>query len=258
MKVKLLLGALVFSTVTANAQLASINENFETFTTGTTSLPQNGWGKVTTGPMVYIDGTTNKYLQGYSFFFPNTAYYAVSPQIVAPNGSQTLTFTAAQTTGSAGAGTIEVGLVASPSDMSTFTSLGAPVTLSSTTEQTITLNVPSSAYQYLAFKFVSTVAHGAFHIDNVVLTAATTLGVSDQIKSADNIRFAVNSENSALEFVAKKEPKNIDIYSTAGQKVAEGKLQDRKFDISSLQTGVYYIIIETAEGAAVRSKFIKR
>lgn len=257
MKLKLLLGTLMLSAIAANAQLTSINENFESYTTGTSSLPQNNWNKVTTGPMVYIDGTTNKYLQGYAFFYPNTAYYAVSPQIVAPNGTQTLSFKTAQTTGSAGIGTIEVGLVASPTDMSTFTSLGSATTLSSTTDQTITLNVPASAYQYIAFKFISTVTHGAFHIDDVVLTAAATLGVSDNVKATNTIKFAVNDENTALHFTTKKDPKNIRIYSATGQKVAEGKLNNQRFGISQLQPGVYYIMIESAEGTVTTSKFIK-
>ncbi len=40
--------------------------------------------------------------------------------------------------------------------------------------------------------------------------------------------------------------------------LAEGKLKGQTFDISALQTGVYYIIIETAEGSVVKSKFIKK
>jgi hypothetical protein len=61
-----------------------------------------------------------------------------------------------------------------------------------------------------------------------------------------------------LEFVTKKELKKIEIYSAAGQKTAEGQLKGQRFDISGLQTGVYYMLVETAEGSVVKSKFIKK
>lgn len=260
MKLRLLLGTLLFTAVSAQAQLASINENFESFTTGPTSpLPQNGWSSVLAGQRMYPDAANgNKYLQAYTFFTPNVPFYAVTPQITAPTGSHTLSFKVAQTTGSGGAGSVQVGLVTSNTDMSTFTPISTAVTVSSTTAQILTYTVPASSSQYIAFKFIGNVAHAAILIDDVVYSASTSLAVTDALKSKDNVQFAVTSDNTALQFVTKKEPKNIQIYSSAGQKVSGGKLNGQRFDISALQTGVYYIVAETAEGSAIQSKFIKK
>lgn len=271
MKLKLLLGTLMFTAFTANAQVSSINETFSSFTTGTASLPQNGWSTVIPAssnpanpswvPMLTVEpGTGNNFVQAYSFFAGSKAFYLVTPQIVAPNGTQTLSFSSALIGGTpGGTGTLEVGLVASPSDMSTFTPIGTTVNLTSSTDATTTFNVQQSSYQYIAFKFTASTVHVALRMDDVVLTAASgSLGVSDHVKKKNALQFAVNSENTALEFFTAKAPKNIQIYSTTGQKATEGKLNGQRFDISTLQTGVYYVLIETAEGSVVQSKFIKK
>ena len=270
MRLKLLLGTLMFTAFTANAQVASINETFNSFTTGTGSLPQNGWSTVIPAssnpnnpswvPMLTVEPAAgNNFVQAYSFFAGSKAFYLITPQIVAPTGTQTLSFSSGLIGGTpGGTGTLEVGLVASPTDMSTFTPIGTPVSLTSSTDTTTTFNVQQSTYQYIAFKFTASTVHVALRMDDVVLTSASTLGVSDKAKKKDNLQFAVNSENTALEFVTVKAPKNIQIYSTTGQKATEGKLNGQRFDISTLQTGVYYILIETAEGSVVKSKFIKK
>lgn len=266
MKLKLLLGALLLSAVTINAQLATINENFDGFTAGSNTFPQNGWSAILAAnpapyppsPLMIVAGSTDKVIQAYSGNNTNAPSYLITPQIVAPAGDKTLTFVAAKSTGSGGDGTIEIGLASNPTDMSTFVSLGAPVSLTSETYQNISVAVPASASTYLVFKFTPSAAHTALQIDNVVYAPTSTLGVSDQLKSTDNIKFAVNSENTSLQFITKKDPKNIQVYSATGQKVAEGKLNNQRFDISTLKTGVYYIIIEAAEGSVTKSKFIKK
>ncbi|MCQ9638493.1 T9SS type A sorting domain-containing protein [Chryseobacterium sp. WG14] len=265
MKLQLLLGTLVFTAATANAQLATINENFDTFVAGpagpAAAWPQKNWNRVqndTTGPWVYAAGTTNKTVQYYSFSSSNTAGYLISPQIVAPDGTKTVSFTAAITSGSASGatGTIEVGLVNSTSDMTSFTPIASVINLNPTNTQ-YSLPVPASSNQYIAFKIIGSAMHTAIQMDDVVYNNAT-LAVTENTKSNEEIRFAVNTNNTALEFVAKKDPKNIQIYSASGQKAAEGKLDRQSFDISTLHTGVYYTIIETAEGKTIKSKFIKK
>lgn len=260
MKLKLLLGALVFTAISAHAQVPTINENFETFTTGIgNSLPQNGWSAVTAGQRLYPDvANGNKYLQGYTFFSPNVPFYAITPQIVAPDGTKSLSFKVALTTGSGGPGSIQAGLVSSTSDVSGFTPLGAAVDITSTTIQTLSYTVPASSQQYIAFKFIGNVAHAAILIDDVVYNTASTLGVADNRKSTDEVRFAVNADQTSLVFVTKKDPKNFRIYSASGQKVADGKLNRQLFDISGLQTGIYYTVAETADGNTIQSKFIKK
>ncbi|WP_353145176.1 T9SS type A sorting domain-containing protein [Chryseobacterium sp.] len=267
MKLKLLLGALIFTAITAKAQVSSINENFDSFTnTGDGSLPQNGWTSQISvtdpnvAPRLSVEapGAADKYIQAYSLFSPNTPFYLISPQIVAPAGGQTLSITTLRIGGAPGSGSVEIGLVASPTDMSTFTSLGSPIPMTNSTPTVTTVNVPASTYQYIAFKFSATANHQALRLDNVVLSAAGSLGVNDIALSKESIKFAVTSDNTALQFISNKEPKNIQIYSASGQKAAEGKLKGHQFNISNLQSGVYYTVIETAEGKTISSKFIKK
>lgn len=274
MKLKLLFTGLVFSAFAANAQVQTINENFNNFTTGNTTFPQNNWSVVlppmNTPPsppppmmIVYAEASdaTNKYVSSYSGGNKDTPQYLVAPQIIAPTGNKTLSFKARRNSQNAAPIQIQVGLTSSATDMTTFVAVGAPVTLTDNTYQTITRAIPSSSSTYIVFKTVNAVAgvpHTAADFDDVVYDLTASLAVSDNIKNNSNIQFAVNSENTALEFVGKGEIKNIDVYSASGQKVASGKANNNRFEINTLQTGVYYVLIETKDGSAVKSKFIKK
>ncbi|GAA5090742.1 hypothetical protein GCM10023210_17320 [Chryseobacterium ginsengisoli] len=268
MKLRLLIGTLMFTALTANAQVATINENFNSFTQGQgqTVFPQNQWTAIypaavgNPAPMMNViaNGATDNFIQAYSGANQNSPEYLITPQIVAPAGDKTLTFKARRNTGSA-PGSIQVGLASNPADMTTFVALANATTLTSDVFQTITVPVTASTSQYIVFKFVGAFApHTVLEIDDVAYNTASNLAVSDNVKSKADVQFAVNADNTALQFVTKKDPKNINIYSAAGQKVAEGKLNGQEFNINALQTGVYYIIIETAEGSVVKSKFIKK
>lgn len=267
MKLKLLFTGLVFSAFTANAQVATLNENFNNFTAGNTALPQNGWSAVlpaatgNPGPMmiVFAEGA-EKNIQSYSGSNSNTPQYLVSPQIVAPTGNKSVSFKARKNVAGAPV-TVQVGLASSATDMTTFVALGSPVVLFTNVYQTITVAVPSSASTYLVFKTVNAnpgVPHTAADIDDVVYNTTASLSVSDSFGTANDVKFAVNTENTALQFVGKVQPKNVEIYSAAGQKVEAGKVNNSIFDIAALQAGVYYVLIETTEGKALKSKFIKK
>lgn len=273
MKLRLLFGTLMLTAMTANAQVATINENFNNFTSGNTTFPQNGWSAIVAAPtnsfppvpprMIVAEeanNTSNKMIQSYAGNNATAPSYLVTPQIVTPTGDKTLSFAATAVDPYTSPATIQIGVASNPTDMSTFVAVGSPITIVGPgTIQNISVPIPASTgTTYLVFKFTPTIAHTAIQVDNVVYNTTSTLAVSDAAKSKEEIKFAVNSENTALQFVAKKDPKNIQIYASGGQKVAEGKLKGQIFDISALQTGVYYIIIETAEGSVVKSKFIKK
>lgn len=264
MKLKLLLGTLMFTAFTANAQVATINEQFESFNIGRfAAWPQNNWSNIqylSTGPWVYADGSTNKFIYYYSFFSSNVAGYLISPQIVAPNGTKTLSFNAFTNGGpsTTEVATIQIGMVdgTTEADMASFVPVGNLITLTSA-NTAYSVNIPTSSKQLIAFKMTGAASHVAISVDNVVYDGSS-LAVNDISKSNNDFKFAVNSSNTSLEFVTKKEPKKIEIYSASGQKAAEGKLKGQTFDISGLQTGVYYMLVETAEGSTVKSKFIKK
>ncbi|WP_343640283.1 choice-of-anchor J domain-containing protein [Chryseobacterium sp.] len=268
MKLQLLLGALMFTALTANAQVSNINENFNNFTAGNTTFPQFGWSAIVapiTGefppvpPRMIVAGDSNRFVQSYAGNNSTGSSYLITPQIETPTGNKTLTFDTTLVSPSPGPGSIQIGVASNPADMSTFVPVGSPINVSVIgTVQNISVNIPASTGSYIVFKFTPTATHVAIQIDNVVYNTTASLGVSDNHKSTENFRFALNSDQSAIEFIVKKAPKNIQIYSAAGQKAAEGKLNGQKFDISTLQTGVYYMNIETAEGKFIQSKFIKK
>ena len=268
MKLQLLLGALMFTALTANAQVSNINENFNNFTAGNTTFPQFGWSAIVapiTGefppvpPRMIVAGDSNRFVQSYAGNNSTGSSYLITPQIETPTGNKTLTFDTTLVSPSPGPGSIQIGVASNPADMSTFVPVGSPINVATIgTVKNISVNIPASTCSYIVFKFTPTATHVAIQVDNVVYNTTASLGVSDNHKSTENFRFALNSDQSAIEFIAKKDPKNIQIYSAAGQKAAEGKLNGQKFDISTLQTGVYYMNIETAEGKFIQSKFIKK
>ena len=250
-----LLGFLGFS----NAQLPGFNETFESFTTGNAATwPQNNWSKVASGsgPWVYADGTTDKYVQYYSFFTSNTAGYLISPQIVAPDGTQTLTYTIAKTSGSGGNGTIEVGLVTNTTDMTTFTAISPLYTLEVVGDNTYTITVPASSQQYIAFKIIGFAQHTALQVDDVILTESTLNVVNTSAKNG--VQFALTDDQSALQFITTKELSKVQVYATTGQKVAEGTVRNNQFNVSTLKSGMYLILIETKNGQTIKSKFLKK
>lgn len=260
MKKILSLGLAVLGLLQINAQVPTINETFDSFT----AIPQNGWtGRFssTAGnppPMFLIDDQSgNKAIQTYAGGVVNADIYLVSPQIVAPDGSKTLSFQAAKSVGSAGNGTIEAGLVSNPTDMSTFVSLGTAVSLTSNTYQTINVNVPASTATYIVFKFHSVAPHTALQIDNVIYDSAS-MAVSETAASSD-IKFAATADNNTLQFSSKNYTvSSVQIYSANGQKTLGGKTNNNTFDISGLKSGIYFIIIETTKGTLVKSKFLKK
>lgn len=265
MKSKLFFTGCIFSVIAVNAQLATINENFNTFTSGDTAaaFPQNGWTTVLAtnptpfppAPVMVITNAADKAIQSYSGNNSTLPSYLITPQIVSPTGNKTLQFTAIKAASSNG--TIEVGLVSNPTDMSTFVSFGS-VSLTTSTAQNVNIMVPASSSSYIAFKFIPTSAHNLLQIDNVVYDLTANLSVNVQIKKAEDIKFIVNTNQTSLQFFTKQEIKNVSVFSATGQNVASGKINNNLFDISTLQTGIYYILIEAENGKMIKSKFIKK
>ncbi|KIC64228.1 T9SS-dependent choice-of-anchor J family protein [Chryseobacterium taiwanense] len=244
--------------------VGTINENFNSFTVGASAIPQNGWNKVinTVPHNVYTaanNGSTT--IQFYSGGVAGATAYLVSPKIVAPDGSKKLRFTTNITASSTGNATIEVGMVSgtTAADMATFTSLGSPITLAigSTTPQTITLDVPTSTSQYIAWRFVGAATHSAAYVDDVIYDVLGSLATSETKSNTSALSFAINAD-SELQFVGKSEVKSIKIYSTSGNLVTQGVVKNNRFNVSTLATGVYIFVSENNAGTVTKSKFIKK
>lgn len=97
MKLKLLLGTLLFTALSANAQVSAINENFDNFTAGNTTFPQSGWSAIVapmTGamppvsPRMIVAGDSNKFVQSYAGNNATGSSYLISPQIETPTGNK--------------------------------------------------------------------------------------------------------------------------------------------------------------------------
>lgn len=245
-----------------NTPVGTINENFNTFTTGATALPQNGWNKqIATAPHnVYIQ--TNNGSNAAQFYAANTANtnsYLIAPRITAPDGSKKLRFTTGVSNGSNGDSTIEAGLVTSFADMSTFTSLGAPITITSsnTTPQTYTLDVPASTKQYVVWKFSGTGNHSAVYIDDVIYDTLSSLGTSDIKSNTNTFKFVINANNE-IQFLGKPNVKSVKVYSASGNLVAQGAVNNSRFSVSSLTSGIYVFTAEDDNKTVSQSKFIKK
>lgn len=244
----------------SNAQLATINENFDSFVANITpSFPQNSWTSSTPAGfenymVVVNEEGTNKFVQGYAFTQVNKPHYLISPQIIAPDGTKTLSFEASKFTQSGFMGTIEAGLVSSPTDMDSFTSLGAAVTLQTTTPQTFTYNVPASTQQYIAFKFVGLNNHASTRLDNITY-GISNLAVNDT-RNNSKLGFTVNGDN--LVFVGKTGVKEIKVYNTAGRMIKINKNGNNHYNISGLAIGTYMFEALNDNGTILKSKFIKQ
>jgi len=230
MKLKLLLGALAFSCITTHAQVATINENFDNFTSGNTTFPQNGWSaQLATNPLPYppapmmiVTSDTNKAVQSYAGNNGTAPSYLITPQIVAPTGDKTLTFSAGLVNTSPGVSTIQIGLASNPADMTTFTAVGTPISISGVTAQNYTVNIPASSSSYIVFKITPMAAHTATLIDNVVYDTPAVGTINENFNAftsgtsaipqmgwnkvtataAYNVYIATNNGSNAIQFYA--------------------------------------------------------
>jgi len=264
MKAKLLLAASLFAVI-ANAQVSTINENFNSFTAGSNTFPQKGWSVILAAnplpfppaPLMIVTSDADKVVQAYSGNNSSLPSYLITPQIVAPAGDKTLTFITSLAATSPGVGTIQVGVANNPADMSTFTAVGEPIQVTTNNFQNVSINIPASTGSYLVFKITPTAVHTAIQIDNVVYD--TNLAVLENSFTAQDVKFAVTTDNNALQFISQGPVlSNAKIYSGTGQIATEGKIINNRFDIAKLSAGVYYIIAETTNGRSIKSKFIKK
>ncbi|TDX86455.1 T9SS-dependent choice-of-anchor J family protein [Epilithonimonas xixisoli] len=264
MKAKLFLVASLFAVI-AQAQLTTINEDFSNFTAGPTSFPQYGWSIIVPpnplpnppAPFIrVIENGTAKTVQAYPGNSSNQPLYLITPQIVAPAGDKTISFDTGLVASSPGTTTIQIGIATNPTDMvGTFVPVGDPIPITSTTVQNVKVNIPQSAGTYLVIRHTPTAPHTALEIDNVKYDVS--LAVNESAFN-NNFKFAVSPDNNSLRFVSNEQLSTAKVYSSTGQLATEGKITNNALDITRLKTGVYFIVIENANGQSVKSKFIKK
>lgn len=264
MKVKIVLAASLFASLITKAQISNIHEDFSNFSFG--SGP-NSWSyKVpspTTGfplvsPGIYSNnGPVLKFNAGNN---GTESSYLFTPQIVARTENKILSFEASISgTNNGAGGTLEIGMVNDPLDLSTFNKIGSSVVINNNDHQmtNFNFNIPPSGNAYIVFKFTPNSRYSVIQIDNIFYNHSS-LGVSEQNKDSSDTKFYVNSKNTTLEFITKKAPLNYSIYSAVGQRVADGQLKSQSIDISYLKAGTYFIKLKFKNNIVTKSKFIKK
>ena len=178
MKKKILLAGLLFGGLYAQAQceaVAILQENFNAFTTGMGTFPQDCWTASTGTPMMYIDGNedeTENYAVYYNMNSAGAAGYLVTPALSTLNGTHKLTFATWKPENPDGsinpaAMTVQVGTLTTADDFENFVAFGQPIEVTGESA-THEFELPGSdAASYIAFKIIGTTVHNAVAIDDV-------------------------------------------------------------------------------------------
>ncbi len=261
---KLLLLGVVLIGLQMNAQLSTIDQDFNNFTAGNNTFPQNDWSAILASnplpyppaPMMIVIDGDNKAVQSYSGNNSTQPNYLITPEIVAPTGDKSIKFDASLVASSPGTATIQIGLSNSATNMDSFTPIGSPISITEEAFQSILVEIPASESKFIVFQVTPTATHTAVQIDNVQYNLTTSLGTVNAV--AQDLKFALSADNSSLEFRGTTTPSKISIFSAAGQNVISGSVKNQRFNVSSLQSGVYFMVIETNHGSVIKSKFIKK
>lgn len=217
MKKNLLLVASLFFGAVAFAQectaVATVNENFSTFTITTASaqaFPQHCWnsvGAAAQGPWIYTaqaGDPANQYAVYYSHTAgANVAGYIISPELTTVNGN-TLSFDTYKLSQGgqvpAGGMTVQVGLVSSPSSAADFQEVGTAFEVTGTAATHGGIILPASAAKkYVAFKFLAATTFNAAALDNVTISEGVIPCTALAVLNEDFSDFTL-STSSAVAF----------------------------------------------------------
>lgn len=169
-----------------NAQcttLSTLNEDFSSFPVGTAFFPMNCWGFVkdptTISGNAYImdDGTTSS--NNVAVIMGNVnqpgGRYLITPALSTINGTYSLKFDARLLSTLGAGSTLEIGTLDSQTSVSNFTSVSAPISLSTTYQSFTFTNVPATTgHQYIAIKLNPGGNISTALIDNLVWEPTNT------------------------------------------------------------------------------------
>lgn len=236
-----------------NAQVASIDENFESFPTPTTSprvygnLPYGGWKSDNVYPKNYISKENNNTkIVSYSMMSANVPIHIITPELISTKGNLKFDGSIA----GMGSGVLQIG-VSDTGEFDSFTMV-QELTLGKAMA-TNEVNISNEA-KYIVFKFIPHSAHTAFTLDNVVFQPESMATTDFQLKSEPV--FAVDNVSKRLVF-ANNNVKNVKIYNSLGALVIDTKVNGY-VNISTLNSGVYFVVSESKSGEIKKSKFIKK
>lgn len=241
----------------ANAQVSTLEENFETFGDGTTNgaLPQKGWN-YNEGAFASGVRTTNgnKHLQMYSMSGSDAVYF-ISPELTSIDGVKSLKF---DVFSKGGPGAIQIGVVKDADNSKTiqnFEAVSGEFTISGQTT-TYEVNIPKSDAKYIVFKLIAKgTPHTPLALDNIYYKDQNLS--TSEIANKTKPKFAVDNAKNQIIF-ADNNIRSVKIFSANGSLVSNEKVVQNQVNISKLNSGVYFIILEDNNGNITKSKFIKK
>lgn len=249
MRTRLLSTTTLALSLSISAQLQTINEDFSTFSS--TAFPQNGWTANRVSPYAYFIPNSNP--QIYSLFDAVNPTYVFTPELQAIDGTQILKFDAQITPTSNAGGSVQVGTITDPKDLTGFTPI-SPVEALQPTATTYTYAVPATSAKYIAFKFQPSGFHAAMQFDNVVFQAGS-LAVKENI-AKNKLQFALVS-GSYLQFTGTEKLEEISIYDLSGRMIQQGKVNNNQFSVNQLKSGIYIFTVTNSKGELQKAKFLK-
>lgn len=117
------------------------------------------------------------------------------------------------------------------------------------------IEIPSSSDKFIAFKYIPNATHRAFAMDNVIFTPKNLS--TSEITNKTTPKFAVDNFRNQIIF-ADNNIRSVKIFSANGSLISNEKVVQSQVNISKLNSGVYFIIIEENNGNTTKSKFIKK
>lgn len=247
--------ACFFFSVIAQAQVASLNEDFTNFPVDQFSnmggaygtLPYQNWSASKPYPNAFVtqhSTSGNKYLKAYTLFDAQSPIYFFTPELISVEGN--LTFYA----GGSGGGSIQVGVIEDKDNLQGFQPLRTVELQDALVKYT--LDIPSKTAKYIAFKCLPNGAHQVFGLDNVIFTPKE---LSTREINKQSVKLALTKDGFLK--VMGGQWSLVKLYNAGGSLVLNTKVLDNRINVSALSRGVYFITLENEAGHLFQTKFVK-
>lgn len=246
--------------------VATLDENFNDFTVaGEDESPiivaENCWSTSSTGPIVYTDvndDATNTFVTFYANNSADTAGYLVSPELIAIDGTRTLSFDASALPSIPGTvTTVQIGTLATATDFANFHAIGEATTLVNTGNTFTNVAIPTTTDKFIAFKFTSSFAHGAGTIDNIKYD--TTVSREDFNKTSFSVYPNPTADKNVTISHNIDAKGTVSVYTLTGALVSNSELStgSQNLNLSSLSAGMYIVKIEAGNQTATQKLIVQ-
>lgn len=239
---------------------ATINDDFESYTAGTTAGLPDCWSSIAPfGLLIGVRDTGgesnsgDKFINIYTFFTSNATVYIVSPELSTVDGNHFAEFYVRTAYSDV---TIEYGTLSDNSDASTFIPAGSAGPGNGTYTQITTGAIPANpGHKYFAIKFVAPTAHSGIKLDDFSWTQLNNLSVGKgMINIESEISIYPNPSSNRVTLKLDQEG-SYTLTDLTGKTVQQNVLDysgETKIDLSELNNGTYMLTINAQDGAYSR------